>query len=88
MIKSEVSTVPIVFIDFRGCLLHQILSLIADTFRENREFVFNTIAQFMISANNGIRFGLQTVSVCLYITPFHYHHCANLSEDTEPIKCL
>ena len=25
---------------------------------------------------------------CLYITPSHYHHCANLSEDTKLIKCL
>ena len=33
-------------------------------------------------------FGLQNVFVCLYITPSHYHYCANLSEDTELIKCL
>ena len=26
--------------------------------------------------------------VSLYITPSHYHHCANLSEDIELIKCL
>ena len=44
--------------------------------------------QFMMSANSRIRFGLQIVFVCLYITPTHYHHCANLSEDIEPIKCL
>ena len=42
----------------------------------------------MISANSRIRFGLQTVFVCLYSTPSHYHHCANLSEDIELIKCL
>ena len=35
-----------------------------------------------------IRFGLQIVFVCLYITPSHYHHCANLYEDIELIKCL
>ena len=29
------------------------------------------------SANSRIRFGLQIVFVCLYITPSHYHHCAN-----------
>ena len=29
------------------------------------------------SANSWIRFGLQIVFVCLYITPSHYHHCAN-----------
>ena len=81
IIKSEVSTFPIVFIMFRGCvpemLLHHILSLIVYTFRENREFVFIKIVQFMMSANSRIRFGSQIVFVCLYITPSHYHHCAN-----------
>ena len=59
------------------CLLHHILALIVYTFRENREFVFISIVQFMMSANSRIRFGLQIVFVCLYITPSHYHHCAN-----------
>ena len=40
------------------CLLHHILSLIAYMFRENREFVFNIIAQFMMSANSRIPFWL------------------------------
>ena len=59
------------------CLLHHILSLIVYIFRENREFVFISIVQFMMSANSRIRFGLHIVFVCLYITPSHYHHCAN-----------
>ena len=59
------------------CLLHHILSLIVYTYRENREFVFISIVQFMMSAKSRIRFGLQVVFVCLYITPSHYHHCAN-----------
>ena len=50
----------------------------SDTFRENRDFVFTIIAQFMMSANSRIRFGLQIVFVCLYITTSHYHHCAKL----------
>ena len=58
-------------------LLHHNLSLIVYTFRENREFVFISIVQFMASANSRIRFGLQIVFVCLYITPSHYHHSAN-----------
>ena len=70
------------------CLLHHILSLIAYTFRENRDFVFIIVVQFMMSANIRIRFGLQIVFVCLYITPSHYHHYANLSADIELIKCL
>ena len=48
------------------------------------------------SGKNGILFSLllcslwwvQTLFVCLYITPSHFHHCANLSEDIELIKCL
>ena len=31
-------------------------------------------------------FGLQIVFACLYSTPSHYHHCANLSEDIELYK--
>ena len=44
--------------------------------------------KFMMSANIRILFGLQIVFVCLYITASHYHHCANLSEDIELMKCL
>ena len=65
-----------------------ILLLIAYTFRENREFVFIIIVQFMVSANSQIRFDLKIVFVYLYITPSHYHHCASLSDDIELIKCL
>ena len=54
--------------------------------RENRDFVFIIIVQFMMSSNNRMRFDLQIVFVCLYITSSHYHHCANLSEDTELIN--
>ena len=70
------------------CLLHHILLLIAYTFRENMEFVFIIFVQFMMSANSRIRFGLNIVFVYLYITPSYFHHCANLSEDIEHIKCL
>ena len=70
------------------CLLHHILSLIAYTSQENLDFVFIIIVQFMMSSNSRMRFGLQILFVCLYITSSHYHHCANLSEDIELIKCL
>ena len=68
-----------------GCLrflLHNMLSHIAYTFR------LNIVVQFMISANNRIRFGLQIVFVCTYITLSRYHYCANLSDGIEFIKCL
>ena len=64
------------------------MSLIAYTFWENRDFVFIIVVQFMMSANIRIRLGLQIVFICLHITQYHYHHCANLSEDVEIIKCL
>ena len=63
------------------CLSHHILSPIAYTFRENRDFVFIIIAEFMMSTNSWIRFCLQMVFVSLYNTSSHYHHYANLSED-------
>ena len=67
-----------------GCLLRHILSLIACTFRENREFVYIIIVLFMMmSATIRLRFGLQIVLVCLYSTQSHYHHCANLSKGIE-----
>ena len=70
------------------CLLHHILLLIAYTFGENLVFVFIIIVQFMVIANGRMRFGLKIVFVYLYVTPSHYHLCANLSEDIKPIKCL
>ena len=72
------------------CLLHHILLLIPNTFRENREFVFIIIVQFMMSANNQIRFDLKIVFVYLYITPSHYRHCASFSriQWRHLIKCL
>ena len=90
IIKSEVSTFPIVIIFSvvvcLRCLSHHILLPIAYIFWENREFVFIIIVQFMMSANNRIRFVLKIVFVCSSITPSHYHHCANLSEDIELIN--
>ena len=70
------------------CLLRHILSLIRYTFRDKRKFVVIDIVQFMKSANSWIRFGLQIVFVCLYITSSHYHHCSNLSVGIDLMKCL
>ena len=70
------------------CLLHHILSHIAYTLWENWDFVLIIIVQFMMSANSWIRYGLQIVFVCLYITSSHDHHCAKLSVDIELMKYL
>ena len=81
-IKSEVSTFPIVLIFFRGCVTEIVCyiifcHLLYIHYGENQEIFFISIVQFMMSANSRIRFVLQIVFVCLYITLSHYHHCAN-----------
>ena len=81
IIKSEVSTLTIVVILFCGCVPEMFVTSYSVTY-----CIY--ITQFMMSANSRIRFGLQIVFVCLYITPSHYYHCANLSADIELIKCL
>ena len=62
IIKSEVSTFPIVFIFFHGCILrlvyHHILSLIAYTFWKNWDFVSIILVQFMMCLNIRIRYDL------------------------------
>ena len=70
------------------CLLHHILSRFAHTFRENRDFAFIIIVQFVMSANCLIHFWVHIAFIYWCITPYHYRHCENLSEDIEFIKCL
>ena len=76
IIKSEVPTFPIVIIFSvvvcLRCLLHHILSLIAYTFQENRDFVLIMIAQFMMSANSRIRFGLLCRSYSVFFCTLHH----------------
>ena len=83
IIKTEISTLPIVIIFSVVvcliCLLQHIMSLIAYIFQENRDFVFIIIVQCIMSWNSRIRFGLQTIFICLYVTPSHYSHFANSS---------
>ena len=87
IIKSEESTLPIVVIFVRGCVPEMFVTSYSVIYciyiPKKRDFVFLIIVQFMMSANSRIRFGLQIVFVCLFITPSHYHHYANLSDDIE-----
>ena len=91
IIKSKVSTLPII-IFFRCCVPEMFVTSCSVTYCIyilGRPAIFYIIiVQIMMSANIPIRLGLQIVFVCLYITPSHYHHCANLSEDIELMKCL
>ena len=61
------------------CLLHHILSLIAYTFQENRDFVFITIVQFMMSSNIIHLFVHNTISLSSLCKLIWRH---------ELIKCL
>ena len=59
------------------CLLHHILSLIVYTGKTGNFFSLVLCSLWWVQIVVYIRFGLQIVFVCLYITPSHYHHCAN-----------
>ena len=87
IIKSEVSTLPIVIIFFHGCVPEMFVTSHSVTYciyiPGKLGFVFSIIVQFTMSSISRMRFGLQIVFVRLYITPSHYHHCANLSRDIE-----
>ena len=76
----------------RGCVSEIIVASYSVTYciyiPKKREFGFIIILQFMMSANSRMRFGLTIVFIYLCTTPSHCHHCANLSEDIELIKCL
>ena len=93
IIKSEVSTFPIVIIFLRERVSEMFVTSYSVTYciyiPGKLGFGLITIVQFMMSANSRIRYGLQIVFVCLYITSSHYHHCANLSVDIElmSIQC-
>ena len=69
------------------CLLHHILSLIAYTIRENREFVFIGIVQFMMSANSRIRLVCRSYSFVCTLHHLIIIFVQTLSEDIDLIKC-
>ena len=87
----HVSTLPII-IFFRGCVPGMLVTSYSVTYwiyiPGKPGFCFHYYCSVYDSANSRIRFGLQIVFVCFYITPSHYHHCANLFEDVEHIKYL
>ena len=75
----------------RWCILKLLFFFVSNGSKRSGKagiLFFIIIVQFMMCANSRMRFGLLIVFVCLYITPSHYYHCANLSEDIELIKCL
>ena len=71
IIKSEVSTFPIVImfsvVVCLRCLLHHILSLIAYTFRENREYILSSVwVTLSIFSQWSI---IQYVGLCVFSLP-------------------
>ena len=83
---------PLLSYFFRGCVPEIFVTSYSVTYciyvPGKPGICFHYYVQFMMSANIRIRFGLQIVLVCLYSTPSHYHHCANLSEGIELVKRL
>ena len=83
IIKSEVSTFPIVIIFsvvvYLRCLLHRILSLIAYTFRENREFVFIIIVQFVMIERI---YTLCLIIIIIKSEVWTITHCLGLGHET------
>ena len=77
---------------FRGCAPVMFVTSYSVTYcvyiSEKPGFIYIIIVQFLMSSNSQMRFGVQIIFVCLYITPSHYHHYTDLSDDIELIKCL
>ena len=84
IIKSEVSTLPII-IFFRGCVPEMFVTSYSVTYciyiPGKPGFCFHYHCAVYDECKYSDTFWI--VFVCLYITPSHYHHCANLSEDIE-----
>ena len=92
IIKSEVSTFPIVIIFFRDCVPEMFVTSYSVAYSiyipGKPGFCFHYYCAVYDEFKYSDTFGLQIVFVCLYIAPSRYHHCANLSENIELIKCL
>ena len=75
-LSKLVSTFPIVILFFRGRVSEMFVtsySLTYCIYIPGKLGFFIFIVQFMMSANRRIRYGLQIVFICLYITPSYYH---------------
>ena len=68
------------------CLLHQILSLIAYKFRENRELFSLLLCRLWWVQIFGYVLASRSHSFVCTVHASHYHHCANLSEGIELIN--
>ena len=92
IIKLEVSTLPIVIIFCHGWVPEMFVTSYSVTYwiciPGKPGFCFHYYFAVYEFKYNRIYFGFQIVFSCLYITPSHYYHCANLSEDIKFIKCL
>ena len=83
IIKSEVSAFPTVVINismvvYLNGLYHHALSVTSHISQDSWVSVSN-IMQPKMYADNWVYYGLKVIFLYLYITPFHYHHYADLS---------
>ena len=93
IIKSEISTFPIVIIFFHACVPGMFVTSYFVTYCIYVTGKLGICFHYHPAVNDEgiyilIRFGLHIVLVCLNSTPSHYHHCENLSKGIELIKCL
>ena len=90
IIKSEVSTLPIIIFS-RGCVPEIFVTSYSVTYciyiPGKSGFWFHYYCAEYDECKYSDTFWLAD-RVRLYITPSHYNHCANLSEDIELMKCL
>ena len=87
IIKSEVSTFPVVIFSVVVCLrwlYHHKLS-VSIICMSQESWVFCPLLPYslMMCVNTKIHYDPMAVSVCLHITLPHYHHYVELSESIE-----
>ena len=91
IIKSEVSTFPIVVIfSVAVCLmwLYHHMPSVSYISRESWVFCLSLLCSLMMCAKDEVHYDPMVVFDCLHVTLRHYRHHAELSENIELLKCL
>ena len=91
IIKSGVSTFPIVDIFFRGCVPQVVVPSYAVRFiyiPGKLGFVPLLLCTIMVCEYDRVHYDLIVVFVCLRITLHHYHHYADVSESIELVTYI
>ena len=84
IIKSELSTFPLVVIFFHNC----VLQVVIPSSWEIWVLLLLLLCSLTMCTNNWAHYDPMVVYIFLHITLPHYHHYADVSESTELLKCL